>query len=188
MNTFDWKQLFDVITAYPASQLVLLAISIFSVMVMLLMWKAYRRQQKLQKAQMNSMRILQQDVKALVNAAVGVGEHVMNLERRQRELSAAQSSTSIQLSKQVQSQVHKQPQKQNQKQKPAKQEAAPAAVSMPVRMQSYDYSDQAYEQAIKMVKNGADIREVARYCGLSRSEAELIAMMHRYDRNPQAIH
>lgn len=177
MNMFEWQKMMDMIFSYPATQQLLLVVTLCSVLVMLAMWKAYRRQQKLQKAQMDTMRILQQDVKALVNAAVGVGEHVMLLERRQRELTAAQAKS--------QAQTPPAPQRMAQ---PQHRQEMPVQMSMSSRMPVPEYSDQPYEQAIRMVKNGADIRDVAKYCGLSRSEAELIAMMHRYDKNSQAIH
>lgn len=38
--------------------------------------------------------------------------------------------------------------------------------------------DRPYTQAIQMVQNGADVSELITRCGLTRGEAELIAMLH----------
>ncbi|MCK4951127.1 MAG: DUF2802 domain-containing protein [Gammaproteobacteria bacterium] len=39
-----------------------------------------------------------------------------------------------------------------------------------------------YEQAIRMAQNGASVDELMTVCEFSRSEAELIVMMHRLDK------
>lgn len=41
-----------------------------------------------------------------------------------------------------------------------------------------DHREQVYAQAIRMVSRGAAIEDLVSLCGLSRNEAELIAMMH----------
>lgn len=38
--------------------------------------------------------------------------------------------------------------------------------------------DRPYTQAIQMVQRGADVSELVAQCGLTRGEAELIAMLH----------
>jgi hypothetical protein len=38
--------------------------------------------------------------------------------------------------------------------------------------------DRPYTQAIQMVQRGADVSELVSQCGLTRGEAELIAMLH----------
>ncbi len=38
-----------------------------------------------------------------------------------------------------------------------------------------------FEQAVKLVRKGASVEELMEICGLSRGEAELIAMMHRME-------
>lgn len=40
-----------------------------------------------------------------------------------------------------------------------------------------------FDQAVKLVRKGATVDELVEICGLSRGEAELIAMMHRLDNN-----
>lgn len=40
----------------------------------------------------------------------------------------------------------------------------------------------SFEQAIKLAQRGAAVDELADICGLTRGEAELIAMMHRLDK------
>lgn len=46
----------------------------------------------------------------------------------------------------------------------------------------YDAANQPYEQAIRMVKNGSKTEELVDICGLSETEAELIKIMHRFDK------
>lgn len=46
---------------------------------------------------------------------------------------------------------------------------------------SYDPANVTYDQAIRMVKNGASAEELMETCGISESEAELMALMHRLD-------
>jgi hypothetical protein len=38
-----------------------------------------------------------------------------------------------------------------------------------------------YAQAIRLVQNGAQVEDVISACGLTRSEAELVVMLHRMD-------
>ncbi len=83
---------------------------------------------------------LQRDVRALTTAAVGMGERVMELERRQRRLAEEQKTVDL-----------------------------------------FDAANQPYEQAIHLARHGADAAELVATCGLSTSEAELIAIMHRMD-------
>ena len=44
----------------------------------------------------------------------------------------------------------------------------------------YDSANQAYDQAIDMAKHGVKIDDIVSSCGISRNEAELIQMMHRF--------
>ena len=83
---------------------------------------------------------LQRDIRAITAAAIGVGERVLELERRQRRTAERQEQLDI-----------------------------------------YDSANQPYEQAINMVKHGADVNELVDVCGISESEAELVALMHRLD-------
>src|SRR3989304_3069374 len=47
-------------------------------------------------------------------------------------------------------------------------------------------ANRAYHQAIRLIRNGADIDEVMDACGLVRTEAELLIMLHRGDKgNPK---
>lgn len=88
----------------------------------------------------NIIRELQHDIRAITAAAIGVGERVLELERRQRRLNERQEQLDI-----------------------------------------YDPANQPYEQAIRMVKNGADVSELVDVCGISEAEAELVSLMHRLD-------
>lgn len=89
---------------------------------------------------LNQMQDLQNDLRAITAAAIGVGERVLELERRQRRLSERQE-----------------------------------------QLDNYDPANLSYEQAIRMVKNGAAADELVDVCGLSESEAELVTLMHRLD-------
>lgn len=44
----------------------------------------------------------------------------------------------------------------------------------------YDSANQSYDQAIDMAKHGVKIDDIVTACGISRNEAELIQMMHRF--------
>ncbi|MFN2308663.1 MAG: DUF2802 domain-containing protein [Gammaproteobacteria bacterium] len=44
--------------------------------------------------------------------------------------------------------------------------------------------DRPYTQAIQMVQHGAPVAELIAQCGLTRGEAELIAMLHGTDKQP----
>jgi hypothetical protein len=48
--------------------------------------------------------------------------------------------------------------------------------------QSEATEQRSVEQAAKMVRNGASIEQLVDVCGLSRGEAELVAMMQRLER------
>ncbi len=134
LNSTEWLML---------SVVVVLMISLFSI----------KRQRKQQELQSLSMQSLQRDLRALANAAVGVGGRVLEIERNQRKHPAV---------------VVAPPQEQ------------PVATAAPVEF--YNPSSQPYEQAIHMAKTGASIDDIVNVCGLSKSEAELISMMHRLDK------
>lgn len=85
---------------------------------------------------------LQADLRALVSAAIGVGERVHRIEKSLREVS------------------HRQEQ-----------------------IDQTDPGAQAYQQAIKMAQKGSSAEELIEICGLTRGEADLIAMLHRMERS-----
>jgi hypothetical protein len=85
---------------------------------------------------------LQADLRALVSAAIGVGERVHRIEKSLKEVS------------------HRQEQ-----------------------IDQTDPGAQAYQQAIKMAQKGASAEELIEICGLTRGEADLIAMLHRMERS-----
>lgn len=111
-----------------------------------------KRQRKLQELQALSMQSLQRDLRALANAAVGVGGRVLEIERNQRKQPSVVTT-------------HEQP---------------VAATSAPVEF--YNTSNQPYEQAIHMAQTGASVSDIVNVCGLSKSEADLVSMMHRLDK------
>ncbi len=138
-------QIFSFFTVTDAFMLSVAAILIMSLY-------AFKRQRKIQELQSVSMQLLQRDLRALANAAVGVGGRVMELERQQRRRpSLVETKENIQTNS-----------------------------NAPVEF--YTASNQPYEQAIRMTQTGASVDDIVNVCGLSRSEAELINMMHRLDK------
>jgi len=114
-----------------------------------------KRQRKQQEHQSISMQSLQRDLRALTNAAVGVGGRVLEIERQQRKRPVIVTTAEEQ-----QSQTYS---------------AAP--------IEYYNSSsNQPYEQAIRMAQTGASVDDIVNVCGLSQSEAELVSMMHRLDK------
>jgi hypothetical protein len=112
----------------------------------------FKRQRKQQEIQNLSMQSLQRDLRALANAAVGVGGRVLELERQQRKRPTLVTN-------------HEEPQN-----------------IMVSPVDTYASSNQPYEQAIRMTQSGANVDDIVNVCGLSRSEAELVHMMHRLDK------
>ena len=131
-----------------------LMISVVAVLILSLY--SFRRQRKLQELQSVSMQLLQRDLRALANAAVGVGGRVLEIERQQRKRPTL-----------VDNQENQSPQINS---------IAPAPVEF------YNSSNQPYEQAIRMAQSGATVDDIVNVCGLSRSEADLVCMMHRLDK------
>ena len=125
-----------------------LMVSVLAVLITSLF--TFRRQRKLQELQSLSMESLQRDLRALANAAVGVGGRVLEIAHQQRKRPVVVTS-----------------------------QAEPQTIA-PVDM--YNSSNQPYEQAIRMAQTGANVDDIVNVCGLSRSEADLVSMMHRLDK------
>lgn len=127
------------------------------IVVLFMSLLAFKQQRKLQTEQKILVDSLQRDLRALANAAVGVGGRVMEIERQQRkrpQIVVSQEQTS-------QHQQHN-------------------MNHVPVEL--YSSSSQPYEQAITMAQSGATTDDIVNVCGLSKSEAELVNMMHRLDK------
>lgn len=118
-----------------------------------------KRERKQQQAQQVTMLSLQRDLRALANAAVGVGGRVLEIERHQRNSTSVASKT------------------EDKQQTTANFQQSPLA---PVEY--YNSSSQPYEQAIRMAQTGASTDDIVHLCGLSKSEADLVSMMHRLDK------
>lgn len=115
---------------------------------------SFYKQRKQLALQAMSIKSLQQDLRALANAAVGVGGRVLKVERQQRNLTVNP---------------------------PVSQEKnKPVELNAPVDF--YKYSDQPYEQAILMAQKGIDADTIANVTGLSESESNLVCVMHRLDK------
>ena len=57
------------------------------------------------------------------------------------------------------------------------------------KVEIQDPENRMYHQAIKMIRNGATVDELTSSCGLVRSEAELLILMHRQnDRDANSYH
>lgn len=134
-----------------------LMLSVVFVLVMSLI--SINRQRKQQQDQQLSMQSLQRDLRALANAAVGVGGRVLEIERHQRKRPAAVVAAEEQ---QPVTSFHN------------------TASTPPVEF--YNSSNHPYEQAIRMAQTGASTENIVNVCGLSKSEAELVGMMHRLDK------
>lgn len=143
------EQLIQYFTFFSAIEWFMLSVAIVLVMSLF----SFKRQRKLQLEQSISMQMLQRDLRALANAAVGVGGRVLEIERQQRKRPAA-----------VQLQEH----------------VTPQASTAPLEF--YNPNNQPYEQAIRMAQTGATVEDIVNVCGLSKSEAELVSMMHRLDK------
>lgn len=130
----------------------------FSVAVVLVMSLfALQRQRKQQQDQLLSMQALQRDLRALANAAVGVGGRVLEIERHQRKAPVVV---------------------------PVHEDQSTAVYNPPTASVEYynSSSNQPYEQAIRMAQTGASTDDIVNVCALSKSEAELVTMMHRLDK------
>ena len=132
-----------------------LMISVTVVLVLSLF--ALQRQKKQQQDQILTMQSLQRDLRALANAAVGVGGRVLEIERHQRKAPVII---------------------------PKYEQQPVVAYNTPTSQVEYcnSSSNQPYEQAIRMAQTGANIDDIVNVCGLSKSEAELVTMMHRLDK------
>lgn len=51
------------------------------------------------------------------------------------------------------------------------------------RLGKEDTEEFSFAQAVKMAQKGASVDDLVEICGLTRGEAELVAMMHRLDGN-----
>ncbi len=140
MNTheeMDMNTILAIVTEMELSSWALIS----SVSLLLLALFALYRQQRKNRSTTDLLQRTQNDLRALINASVGMGERMLEMERRQRRLAERQEQLDI-----------------------------------------YDAANQPYEQAIRMAQNGSEIEELVDICGLSKTEAELIKIMHRFDK------
>lgn len=140
MNTheeMDMNTVLAIVTEMEFSSWALVS----SVSLLLLALFALYHQQRKNRINTDLLKRTQNDLRALINASVGMGERMLEMERRQRRLAERQEQLDI-----------------------------------------YDAANQPYEQAIRMVQNGSKIEELVDICGLSKTEAELIKIMHRFDK------
>lgn len=120
-------------------------LAILSVLVLLmgaLLALSLLKLRVVRQLQARQTEVLKSDMRALVSAAIGVGERVHRIEKSLKEVSHRQEV-----------------------------------------IDQTDPGAQAYQQAIKMAQKGSSIEELIDICGLTRGEAELIAMLHRMERS-----
>ncbi len=118
-------------------------LSLVSLVLLLLQLWLWRRQGRILarlETQQDRARQIRQDVGALCAGAVGVGERMLRLERRLRNVGERQE-----------------------------------------RLELSDPGERPYAQAIRMVHRGASLEEIVSSCDLTRTEAQLLVMMHRLD-------
>ena len=99
------------------------------------------RFQKMFNKQDEVLQIIQEDLSAVCNGALGVGQHLAKLEKK---------------SKLMTQQIDK------------------------IEMQ--EAPERSYKQAIKMVRNGADVDQIMMDCGLAQGEAELVLLSENIDK------
>lgn len=131
----------------------------FVAIVLVMSLFSFKRQRKQQHDQQLSMQSLQRDLRALANAAVGVGGRVLEIERHQRK------HPNVVTMREQPPQL--QPKELN---------------SHSTSVDFYNSYNQPYEQAISMAQSGTSIEDIVNVCGISKSEAELVSMMHRLDK------
>lgn len=122
------------------SILVLLVVNLFS----------FKQQRKTQERQLLLIQSLENNFRALANAAIGLGKSVLNVERQQRTSSTV-------------TRIHPYPENNN-------------------SADVYNAANQPYEKAIRLAQTDASIDNIMHACGLSKSEVELICIMHRLDK------
>ena len=114
---------------------------IASVAILLINLSVFYRYSNKLRQEHNELKKLQKDLRALITASVGMGQRMLEVERRHRRLAERQDQLDI-----------------------------------------YDSANQSYEQAIKMTQNGSGIQDLMDICGMSKTEAELIQMIHGLDK------
>lgn len=120
----------------------LIVLSLLALIMGMLLLMLLVRLRTVRQLQLRHTEVLKSDMRALVSAAIGVGERVHRIEKSLKEVSHRQEVID---------------------------QADPGA--------------QAYQQAIKMAQKGSSIEELIDICGLTRGEAELVAMLHRMERS-----
>ena len=152
------EELIQYFTVLNSNDWMMSLVAVVLVMTLVSLNSNRKQQKKLEL----SMQLLQKDLRALANAAVGVGGRVLEIERQQRINSTELNSAQLRPKLVPQNQHHI------------------STTTAPVEF--YNTSNQPYEQAIRMAQTGANASDIVNVCGLSKSEAELVSMMHRLDK------
>ena len=121
--------------------LILIILSTVCLCTLFALTYIYIRFQKMFSKQDEVIQIIQEDLSAVCNGALGVGQHLAKLEQK---------------SKLMTQQIDK------------------------IEMQ--EAPERSYKQAIKMVRNGADVDQIMMDCGLAQGEAELVLLSENIDK------
>jgi len=149
-------------------ELVPLTIWIASAVLFIALWVNQRSHVKLQCLKLE-LKQVHNELKALTTTSLGLGGHVLALERQQPHS------------------INRPTAKPRQKLQPVvKPRSAPQPVVKPKpnpqpRFDVYESGNQPYDHAIFLAQQGKGVHEITSICGISQSEAELIIMMHRLD-------
>lgn len=126
----------------PASlTIALIALACICLLSLALIGIGYFHYRRLIDLQNHSLTIVREDLSALCNGTLGLGERVAKLDARLVTL--------------VKRQEH---------------------------LEMQEAPERSFKQAIKMVRQGADIDELMQDCGLARGEAELVLLSKQLDR------
>lgn len=147
------EQLINTIDFISSAEWLLLTLSVFFVVNVVVVYKQ-RKQLMLQTMVVEA---LQQDLRALANAAVGVGGRVLKIERQQKNQTTNIATPSP--TTKEDNHLH----------------------ALNNNDEFYSTSNQPYEQAIRMAQKGVDAETIANVTGLSESESSLVCVMHRLE-------
>lgn len=130
-------------TPYLSPEMLMIStivVGIFLLMSLVSMAFMYNHFHQILAQQDEIITAMQDDLNAMCNGAVGIGEHLSKLEERTQRLAQRQDALEIQ-----------------------------------------EAPERSYRQAIKMLRNGANLDQIMTDCGLARGEAELLMLNKSID-------
>ena len=85
------EEMVNLFMKYDGAQLVLLVVSLVLLLVALNLYRAHRRNQK----QLQQIKSIREDLRALASASIGVGKRIRTLEKNQKQLNARQDEVQL---------------------------------------------------------------------------------------------